>query len=226
MTANGTMLRALQHADSQFPSGGFAFSQGLEASCLLEDEIGAFNLADFLVVHIRHRWAEADRVALVRAYRLGDDLNALAALDREIEASTFGELLRSGSRRNGMGLLTAHERMGNRTAAAFRSMIRAGEAMGHLALVQGMVWRSLDFDEDTAVLISGYQTIATLVTAAVRLGRIGAIEAQTLIGNTLSHVEEAALSPVGDDEPIRSFAPLVEIAIARRGSSGQRLFSN
>ena len=226
MTVRGPLLLALQHADSQFPSGGFAFSQGLEASSQLEDRLGKFDLENFMRAQMAHRWAVADRVALVRAHRIGDDLIALADLDAEAEASTFSDLLRTGSRRNGIGLLTSHSRIGTPLAGSYRAMVREKAAHGHLAVVQGMLWRALGLDEPTAALMSGYQAAASLTTAAVRLGLVGAIEAQILLNRSLSLIEEYSGAPVADDEPIASFVPLAEIAVATHGSSGQRLFSN
>lgn len=227
MTMSATnLLVALQHADGQFPSGGFAFSQGLEASSSLAERLGAFDFASFVDTQIRHRWASADRVALVRAYRLAGDLDALAELDREVEASTFVEGLRSGSRRNGAALLTTHGRLGTKGATAYRSIVRNGSACGHLAVVQGLLWQALGIDEATAVAIGGYQMVASLATAAVRLGVVGAIDAQAVIARALPGIESAALETIAEDEPLRSFTPLCEIAVALHGASGQRLFSN
>jgi urease accessory protein len=228
MSAAGDLglLVALQHGDSQFPSGGFAFSQGLEASSQLAERLGAFDFAGFVQAQIRHRWAEADRVAMVRAHRLRGDLARLAALDHEVEASTLIEGLRAGSRRNGAALLTTHARIGTPGAAAYRAMLRDGAAPGHLAVVQGLLWQALGLDEATAVAISGYQAAASLATAAVRLGLVGAIEAQAELARMLPLIETGSAAPVADDEPIRSFIPLAEIAVALHGAAGQRLFSN
>lgn len=224
--STGHLLVALQNADGQFPSGGFAFSQGLEASSQLASRLGPFDFASFLQVQIRHRWAEADRVALIRAYRLGGELSALAALDAEVESSTFMEGLRSGSRRNGTALLTTHGRMGTRGAAGYRTMVRAGSAHGHLPVIQGLVWQALDLDEATAVAMSGYQAASSLTTAAIRLSLIGAIEAQRLLAGAIPLIQDASAAEVKDDEPIRSFIPLAEVAVALHGTTEQRLFSN
>lgn len=222
----GHLLLALQHADGQFPSGGFAFSQGLEASSQLAGRLGPFDFASFLQVQVRHRWAEADRVALVRAHRMGGDLTALAALDAEVEASTFMEGLRSGSRRNGTALLTTHARLATRGAVGYRAMVRAGSAHGHLPVVQGLAWQALDIDEAAAVAMSGYQAVSSLTTAAIRLGLIGAIEAQRLVAGAIPLIQDIGAAAVKDDEPIRSFIPLAEIAVALHGTTEQRLFSN
>ncbi len=220
------LLTALQHGDSQFPSGGFAFSQGLEASAQLADRLGGFDFAGFVEAQIRHRWAGADRVALLRAYRLAGDTERLAGLDREVEASTFSDSLRAGSRRNGVALLTAHARIGTEGAAAYRAMVQRGDACGHLAVVQGLLWQALGLDEDSVVGMAGYQAVASLATAAVRLGLIGAIEAQAAMTAALGIVAEVSGEAVAEGQPLRSFTPLAEIAVALHGSSGQRLFSN
>ncbi len=220
------LLLAFQHADGQFPSGGFAFSQGLEATSQFAGRLGGFDFASFLAAQIRHRWAEADRVALVRAHRTLGDLPALAALDAEVEASTFMDGLRSGSRRNGMALLTTHARIGTQGAADYRAMIRAGGAHGHLPVAQGLLWQALGLDEATAVAISGYQAAASLTTAAVRLGLIGSIDAQRFIAAVMPLIQASASADVAGDEPIRSFIPLIEIAVALHGATGQKLFSN
>ncbi|CCB67148.1 MULTISPECIES: urease accessory protein UreF [unclassified Hyphomicrobium] len=222
----GLLLRAFQHVDSQFPSGGFAFSQGLEAASQLQDLLGPFDPETSVTVQINNRWAGADRVALVRAYRCGGDLSTLAEVDAEVEASTCNDLLRAGSRRNGIGLLTSHARIGRPEASRYREMIRSSLAFGHLTVVQGLIWRSLGIDESTAILMSGYQAATSLTTAAIRLGLVGAIEAQVVLERSLDRVAALADDPVATGQPLQSFIPLSEIAVAMHGTSGQRLFSN
>lgn len=226
MPAAGHLLLALQHADALFPSGGFAFSQGLEASAALAAELGPFDIDDFLAAQIRHRWAGADRVALVRAHRLNGDADAIARLDAEVEASTASEAFRDASRRNGVALLTTHTRLATPGASDYRARIRRGQALGHLPVIQGLVWQALGLDATTAALMSGYAAVAAPVSAAVRLGHIGAIEAQAVIGRALPLVAQIVALPVDDDEPLAAFLPLAEIAVARHGATGVRLFSN
>jgi urease accessory protein UreF len=100
----------LQHADAAFPSGSFAFSNGVEGLAALQHPFTAIDLGNALAASIRHRWAGTDRVALVKAYRAGDDLDALGRIDAAVDAATLAEPLRIGSRRNGQSLLAAHAR--------------------------------------------------------------------------------------------------------------------
>jgi urease accessory protein len=105
-------------------------------------------------------------------------------------------------------------------------LIDAGHAHGHLAVVQGLVWRSLGILEPHAVAMSGYATASGLVAAAVRLGQIGAIEAQAVLGNALLAVEEAANEPIPVAEEIASFTPWLDVACVRQAHAHVRLFSN
>ena len=220
------LLIALQVSDSTFPSGGFAFSQGLEAAHRLADEIGPFDLEGFIKNQIIHRWASGDRVALVRAYRLSMSIKKLEALDLEIEASIAIEALRTGSQRNGRALLLTFERMGNEKAIQYRGSIRSKTAIGHLPIAQALVWSDLNLSEQTVVVISGYQCISALATAAVRLGLVGAIDVQRIISRLLPVVTLEARRPVLENELMSSFIPLSEIALCLPDKLGQKLFSN
>lgn len=220
------VLMALQYADSAFPSGGFAFSQGLEAASQLQARLRPFDLSDYIELQIRHRWASSDRVALIRSHRLANDLVSIIQLDHEVEASTMMEPLRAGSRRNGMALLTAHNRLATPNASEYRQRVREGQAPGHIAVVQGLVWRSSGLTEDMAVALSGYQCVMSLATAAIRLGLAGAIEAQRIVRQYLPLIDDVMQSQVADDCPLSSFAPLAELAVLLHAGSEQRLFSN
>jgi urease accessory protein len=220
------LLAMLQHADSTFPSGSFAFSNGIEGLAALGTPLDGRMLQASLTAIIRHRWAPADRVALTLAHRAGTDLPAVGAIDAMLEAATLVEPTRLGSRRNGQALLAAHLRLATPGAAELSSAIAAGQSLGHLPVVQGFLWRAVGFTEEDAVAISGYTTAAGLVAAAVRLGAIGAIEAQAVLASGLAVVAEEIAAPVGDAQPIASFVPLIDIAAARHVRAPVRLFAS
>lgn len=220
------LLTALQHADSAFPSGSFAFSNGIEGLAALRGRLGRDGLGAVVAATIRHRWAPAERIALVRAYRAGDDLDAIGEIDNAVEAATLAESLRMGSSRNGAALLAAHIRLATPGVALFRGRIDAGRARGHLPVVQGFVWRSLGLSEDNAAAVSGYTTAAGLIAAAVRLNQVGAIEAQAVLASALDVISDALKTPVAPNAEIESFTPLLDIAAARQARALLRLFVN
>jgi urease accessory protein len=226
MSDPAALLLALRHADGTFPSGGFAFSQGLEARAALAADFGPFDLTAFLADQVVRRWAGADRVALVRAHRAQADLDLVAAIDDEVEASTASEHLRAGSRRNGVAFLTAHARLATPGAGAYRQRVRAGAAPGHVAVVQGLLWARLGLDETTASAMGGHVALIGPATAAIRLGLVGAIEAQAAIAAVTADLAAVCRRPVDDDQPFSAFLPVVEIACARHATGDLRLFSN
>lgn len=219
------LLLMLQHADSAFPSGSFAFSHGVEGLLALS-ALDRPGLAAALATLIRHRWATADRVALVHAHRAAGDSSRIRRIDHVVEAATLVHAIRAGSRRNGRALLAAHVRLGTQGAAELSQDIEVGRSLGHLPVVQGSMWRAIGLSEADAVAISGYTTAAGLVAAAVRLGVVGAIEGQSVLASVLAVVADQVVLPVRDEEPLASFVPLLDLAAARHERASLRLFAS
>lgn len=217
-------LLAIWQADTAFPSGAFAFSNGLEGLAALEGGMDSERLEAVIEGALRRRWATADRVALLKAFDRAENLDAVCGIDHEVEAATLSEPFRSGSRRNGASLLAAHVRIETQGAAALQARVRKGETPGHLAVTQGLVWRGAGLDRDGAVRASGYMAVSGFTTAAVRLGLVGAVAAQTAVRRLLPVIAELAASDPPDE--IESFAPLLDIAAARHARGDLRLFSN
>jgi urease accessory protein len=218
------LLTLLQHGDSQFPSGAFAYSSGLEG--LFADghaDIARFD--DLLATLVDCRWASFDRVALTRAWRAAHDLNSLAALDIEIEASLFAPAERGGSVRAGKALLTTHLRLATPGAAALRQALDCGRLRGHRVLMEGVLWQGLGLSAAQARALSGYAFTNGLCTAAVRLGRLGALTQQGILTRLVPRLARWAAHEVAADQALGAFSPLTEIAMMRRGARVQGLFA-
>jgi urease accessory protein len=220
------LLRAIWQADSAFPSGAFAFSGGLEGLAAQGLQEGHEALASLMRDLLRHRWASADRVALARAYRAGGDISRIAAADDALESAILVAPLREGSRRNGAAMLAAHARIGQPVAQQLQRARTQAVLHGHLPVVQGAIFQALGITEGAAIAAAGYAAIAALATASVRLGRVGAIEAQAAIAVTLPVLAGLAENPPSDDAPIEGFLPLLDSAAARHARAGVRLFAN
>jgi urease accessory protein len=221
-----TLLTALQHGDSAFPSGSFAFSNGIEGLAALGAGLDAAGLHGVLAAMLRHRWATCERVAVVRAHRAGGNLPELAAIDAELEAATLSEPMRLGSRRNGAALLTAHIRLGTPGADALHASVRDGSMPGHLPVVQGCLWAALGLGEGESAVLSGYTGTSGMLTAVIRLGLIGAVAAQGVLGGLLGLIAELCALPVSRQAGFASSTHWLEVAGMRHTQAGLRLFSN
>jgi urease accessory protein len=221
-----SVLQTIWQADGTFPSGSFAFSYGVEGVVAQRSKLDAGALAELAATVIRQRWATCDRIALVRAYRAAGDLHAIAAIDLDVEASTFGGTMREGSRRNGGSFLASHARLGDGVALKLREAVRSGACLGHVAVMQGAVWQAMGLDEKLAQLASAYGVASGVTAAAVRLGAIGALDGQKILRGCLPLIDTLVARPVPDDAGLSSFVPFLDIAAARHARADLRLFAN
>lgn len=221
-----SILQAIWQADGAFPSGSFAFSYGIEGVVALRPELDQAGLAELTATIVRQRWQTCDRIALVKAFRAASDLDAIADIDRTVEASTFGSTMRDGSRRNGGSFLASHARLGDVMALRLREAVRSGICLGHIAVMQGAVWQAMGLSEMLAQLASAYGVASGVTAAAVRLGAIGALEGQKILRGCLPLIETLVAQPVPEDAELSSFVPFLEIAAAWHARADLRLFAN
>jgi urease accessory protein len=226
--ANGpiSLLASLQQSDSFFPGGAMAFSWGLEG--LMRDALvtDATTLLAFVESQALSRWASLDQGLMCGAWRAGDAFDVWHEVDALAEAMSLPPALRNGSRRLGRTLADVHARLGSETANRIRDAISAGRTPGHLATVQGAVWRSLGIAEEEARAISAHMTCTGSVSSAVRLGIVGHLDAQrvlTLLRAPLARVLAQPAPPL-DDLHAATFA--ADIAALRSQTHDARLFAN
>ena len=226
MQPPGERLTLLQHGDSFFPSGAISFSFGLET--LSEDRHidSAAAVASFLEGQLQARWATFDRGALVAAYRAAPDALAVARVDALLEAATLATELREGSRRAGRALLKVHADLGTAGAGAYRALVAKGEASGHTAAVQGLVWRGAGLDVTAAEALSAHTFATGILGAAIRLGLLGHVGAQRILQDARDLVVRLLQEPAPDLDDLCASTPEAEIAVMRHETAATRLFAN
>ncbi len=224
MTDMTQMLRALQHGDSAFPSGGFAFSWGLETLKADGHVTDGAGVADFVRTQLRFRWATSDRYFLHRASSVSGDRDALVSLDHEVEALTLATELRDGSRRAGRTLLRAHAGLETPGALGYQTEIKTGRALGHLPIAQAIVWTGVGLSLIELETVAAYSLASGITQAAVRLSLLGAVEAQAVLSDVQSEMVELLGKPI-PDKP-HAFTPSAEIAVMRHEAGHARLFAN
>jgi urease accessory protein len=226
MSDDAALLAALQYADSFFPSGGTAFSWGLEGLCNDRQVASPEAVQRFLEGQLRHRWATCDRPFLIAAHRASQDLEAVTALDHLLEAMTLPRELRSGAARAGAALLGIHERLGTPGAAAYRGRVRAGEAPGHLPVVQGLLLAGVGLDEQAASTVSAHALSVSVVGAALRLSVITHVDAQRILAAVRGGLAELLAAPALDVALAGVYTPATDAAAMRHETQAARLFAN
>lgn len=203
--------RLLQLADSGFPAGGFVHSAGLEAAL----QLGELGAARDFVVEVVYQTAQGALPFVRRGHAAAVDESALVEVDGAAEAFLLGAVANRASRAQGRAFAAA-------AAHAFAvvqplgEVVRLGRLRGHLAPLQGAVAARLGLPVEDALRLALHMAARGVLSAAVRLGVVGPLEAQAL------HAElplDEALASV-PDQPAQS-APLLELF----GSLHDRLYS-
>lgn len=220
------MIRLLQVSDTSFPSGAFAFSSGLETLVNEGRVTDAADISAVLTGQVLPRWASFDRPFLVAAYDAGTDLARLAEIDERCHMQNTADRLAEAARRIGRSLLSVHARIGTPGTAAYRAAIGAPHlraTTGYEPVVQGLIGGGLGLTAAQTELSGLHSVTMAFVSAAVRLGRLGAIEAQAIMAAAAPKMAQILDAPV----PARpgAFSPLAEIAALRRNASQVSLFA-
>jgi len=219
------LVSILHHGDSSFPSGGFAFSSGLEGFFIDQMIKNVAELESFIADLLINRWISFDAVALRRGYAAASDID-LAEIDHCIEIATLSAAQRAGSKRAGRAVLAVYARLGSRVVSNYRDRTIADEELGHLPVAQGLVWREAGLPIEAALVMSAWTMVQGLATAAIRLGMIGHLQAQHLLfgirAQVVAAIQSGADYPL--DAPLSSFTILSDIALAGHERRDARMF--
>lgn len=215
MTAS--LLTALQLADSGFPTGAFVYSWGLEAAAEA-GQVTRAGFPDWIAAEMIGRWASFDRIVLSAAFD-----HDLLAYDAEVDTLFWAEALRVKSAEAGQSFLAAMARLEDPVAIEFRDATLDGRAHGHLPVAQGGVFQSMGLSLDLALAASAHSASQSLASAGVRLGIVGALEAQRIVADLRPELAGFITPPPSGALP-STFAPISELAMLH--PSKTRLFAN
>ncbi|SIR52367.1 urease accessory protein UreF [Micromonospora avicenniae] len=223
------VLRILQFGDSMFPVGAFAFSGGLEMAVQTGVVRNRAELAEF-VRTVTHVAATGDGVALLHGHRgaLAGDLDLVRRADEAVHLRKLSEESRTMTLRTGRKLAEAAARIvgDSMLDKRFRDAEADGVAVTY-PVALGALFAGLGLSEQDAFAVHQYGVAATVLSAALRLMRIGHLDTQAILYevNTTAAEEYQRVAVVGLDD-MSAFAPVVDVLAAAHVQAHVRMFMN
>jgi urease accessory protein len=203
-------IRGLQVTDSFFPVGAFAYSDGLETAVSRGHVFDAVTLGKWMEHFLEGVFVPCEGLALARGMRAlkASDLETLYRLDEELTAIRPAGAVRVSSTNIGKRLLLLY------------AAICGGEGPwdsvrlphGNAAVAYAVIFFQCGLEERHAALAFGYNRLSGMISAGLRLISIGQQQGQALLTNTLHRLPDAVDRILRlQDEPLRSFSPLLDI---------------
>jgi urease accessory protein len=226
-TEDRAWLAAMQFSDSMFPSGAFTQSHGLEA--LVADGLLTSKeaLARVLRMSLLQRLATADLPALLAAHSA--DQGEVVEIDQRLSAVKLAREERDASIRVGRRIAVEALRLapGDKALSAFIDAIDASLISGNASVAQGLAAAALGIPPRSAALGACHSFATSMISAAMRLTRLGHGDAQAVLRMVqpvmVDAVEIASRVPWRE---MRSSAFQLDIAVARHERAEARMFAS
>ncbi|MEF2277308.1 urease accessory UreF family protein [Deinococcus sp. YIM 134068] len=211
-----SLSRLLQLADSAFPTGAYAFSDGLETLTQRGEVRTAADLHAFLCGQLAHGWGGQDPPACALAWGAGAE--DLADLDALLDDLKLVRGPREASLRVGANLRRAALHLWPDELALL-------PPTRHHATTFGAVASTLGAGRDDTVTAYVSAWLLGRATSATRLIKLGGLDAQ----RAARLAEEVAWRCVQDalqatPADLCSFSPLLDLAASEQAGLESRLF--
>jgi len=221
--------RMLQFGDSMFPIGGFAFSGGLESAVQKRVVTDADTLEAYARTAVEQA-ALGDGIAVVWAHRAAaaGNVDDLVRIDERVYARKLSSETRTMSVRMGKKFAEMGAQVtGAPLLTAWRERIDSGATPGCYPVALAVNFAAQGLSARDAFVVHQYGVATMILSAALRLMRIGHVETQGMLYRLNSDAdaayEVAARAQLAD---MAGFAPLVEILAAAHVKAHVRLFMN
>jgi urease accessory protein len=198
-----------QIIDSAFPTGGFAHSAGLEAAWQQGELASDIDVSNYL----RTSMEQAAAGALTFVLAVCREPHRFEELDALQDAMLSNHIANRASRAQGKALLATSVRVLRLDAlTALQSRVRNASLPAHVAPVWGAVAAATGIEPPELSQMFIFMHLRSLVNAAVRLGIVGPMQAQTIQQGLSTHGSALAVRALNDDvEQAAQTAPLLDL---------------
>ena len=222
-----SLIRGLPFVDSFFPSGGYAYSSGLETAAQ-EGALRPENCLEYLNQYLRFGISRQDALAAVLSHRFlqEGELEGIEAVDRQLEAMKPCREMREASRQMGRQVIQiAVDQLEHPLVLKIYRQTIQERTPCHYAVALGVVLGACRWSEREVLQAFLYQTVSGWVSAVLRLLPVGHQEGQRLIHALLPSVVEIAREvEVLKIQDMSAWTPLHDIRSMRHRRLRVRLF--
>ena len=210
--------------DSAFPAGAFAHSGGIEAAW----QCGALRNGEDVSAFVGEGIGQAATAALPFVCAAYTSPKDIAAIDEYVDSFFSNHVANRASRLQGMAFLaTAADVFQIAELHALRQRVLKNELPGHWPLLFGVILRLLGVSLRVTLRTFIFLIMRGMLSAAVRLGIVGPLEAQriqvALDADMERAVETALATPL---DQVHQTAPLLEIWQMGQDRLYSRLFQS
>jgi urease accessory protein len=223
-------LALMQLADSFFPTGSFTLSHGLESLVQMEKVQSMAELQIFLELLLLYKIGTTDVVALIHSHRSmnNEDIAALRKIDRQLFVQTAIAKYRETQRQSGRALLmVASVTWQDERLEMLNQEVSQGKMHCLHPVIFGAVSAIAGLPVQNAVLAFLHGLVTSILSAAIRLGVLGHLQAQQVLLHLAPVMEQVWVAASGMSlSQMWSGTPSIDIAQMQHTTLEQRLFSN
>src|SRR5436309_2295412 len=160
------LLRGIRFIDNFFPSGGYAFSSGLEAAVQGGAIRNADNLSEYVEGLLLNGIGRREAVAVAKAWHAASGKSqAVLEVDQELDSMKLDRETRMASSQMGRQVIriAADQLECSPILQDFRTAVESEQTPGHLAVSLGLALRVAGWGKEQTVAAFLYQTAVGLV---------------------------------------------------------------
>ncbi|OIK10400.1 urease accessory protein UreF [Bacillus sp. MUM 116] len=221
-------LSLFQLCDSNFPTGAFSHSYGLE-SYIQENAVhNTETFSQWLQVYIKEQLIFSDGLASQLVYQAleEEDFQKIWKLDRLLAVQNLPRETREGTQRMGERMLNLVQSLFDAPIlSVYRKRIETKQSFGHPSIVFTMVANHLGVPSPTTLLFYLYSVVSGIVQNAVRgiplgqtAGQIILRDVQTVLAEAVQTIQQL------DEEDFGIVSPGIELSQMRHERVNIRIF--
>lgn len=223
------LMPLLQLCDSNFPSGAFSHSFGLETYIQEQVIVDKESFKTAISAFVDKQLVFCDGLACRLSYEILESsrgMNELLEIDRLLYVSSLAKETREGNRRIGERMAKlCMELYSSPTLGEYLHFIKNKQGYGHSALVFAFVAHHLQIDKEKILSAYLFASVSSLIQNAVRGVPLGQTDGQKLLVEMQVKIHEAKnriMKLTKDD--LGAVSPGLEIAQMRHERLPVRLF--